>query len=430
MTAVYSPSITGSTGVTVLGAVLDALAVTPVDPSVPAGEDLAFRATGTYSDGSSRDLSSSVTWTSSDLAVATVDSTGLAHAVDVGTSTITATSGTVSASSSLTVTEPEISYVTLTPDGADVPVGLTRQYTATATLTDGTTEDITDEVAWATDEVGTATIDADGLLTAVALGDTVVRAQTSSSDPDGVFGAYTSVHVVDPVLTDLTADPTALSLPRGLDSAVLLTATYSDGTTTDVSSLATWTSDDPAVAGVDPTGLVHAVELGSTTVRGAYGGREATTAVTVGTAVLRSLEVRLAPDVYRGASQQARALGRFSDGTSADLTRSVQWRSLNTSRARVDAAGVVAGRAPGTLRVVARSGGLQAGRTLQVLATTVRLDSMSRSAGPPGAVVALRGVGLGRRCQAVALAGRPVHVISQTATQIRVRPSASCAAVR
>jgi hypothetical protein len=68
------------------------------------GKTRQFAATGTYSDSSTKDLTSSATWTTSNTAIATIDSAGLASMVSAGTTTITATSESVSGSATLTVT--------------------------------------------------------------------------------------------------------------------------------------------------------------------------------------------------------------------------------------------------------------------------------------------------------------------------------------
>src|SRR5206468_663501 len=87
---------------------LTSLAVTPTNPSIVTGGTQQFTATGTFSDGSTQDLTTSVTWASSVTAVATISNTtgsqGRATAVGTGSTTISATSGSVSGSTVLTVT--------------------------------------------------------------------------------------------------------------------------------------------------------------------------------------------------------------------------------------------------------------------------------------------------------------------------------------
>src|SRR5271165_4487301 len=86
---------------------LVSIAVTPVNPSIAAGTQQQFTATGTYSDGSKQNFTASATWTSSATSVATINSAGLATAVAVGSTTIQAASGSVNGSTGLTVTTPQ-----------------------------------------------------------------------------------------------------------------------------------------------------------------------------------------------------------------------------------------------------------------------------------------------------------------------------------
>ena len=84
--------------------VLVSIAVTPVNPSIAAGTQQQFAATGTYTDGSHQDLTNSAIWTSSAPFVATISNAGLATALAVGSTAIQATSGSINGSTGLTVT--------------------------------------------------------------------------------------------------------------------------------------------------------------------------------------------------------------------------------------------------------------------------------------------------------------------------------------
>ncbi len=104
LTATYDVGI-GSTTVTINDSPLVALRITPINPSISLAQTPTqqFAAIATFGDGSERDISSSVQWTSSDTAVATVSSTGLATAKTAGTAIIKITSGTITDSTTLTV---------------------------------------------------------------------------------------------------------------------------------------------------------------------------------------------------------------------------------------------------------------------------------------------------------------------------------------
>jgi len=96
--------VTGSTVLTVTAVVLQSIAVTPPNPSLPIGLTQQFTATGTFSDTSTQDLTGLVTWASATPSKATIDSSGLATAIAQGTSMISATLGGVTGSTVLTVT--------------------------------------------------------------------------------------------------------------------------------------------------------------------------------------------------------------------------------------------------------------------------------------------------------------------------------------
>ena len=83
---------------------LFSIAVTPANPSIASAATQQFTATGTYTDNTTKDITSSVTWTSGTASVATINTSGLATGIGAGTSVITATSGSISGTTNLTVT--------------------------------------------------------------------------------------------------------------------------------------------------------------------------------------------------------------------------------------------------------------------------------------------------------------------------------------
>ena len=108
----YTITITGTSGsvvhstapsLTVTAAVLKSIGVTPTNSSVTVGSTVQFHATGTYSDNSTKDLTTTVTWTSSNTTAATINASGLATAGTAGRiATISAAVGTIKGSSTLT----------------------------------------------------------------------------------------------------------------------------------------------------------------------------------------------------------------------------------------------------------------------------------------------------------------------------------------
>jgi trimeric autotransporter adhesin len=126
---------------------LVSIKVTPATASIPVSGTQQYTATGTYNDGSSKDVTASSIWTAADVApavgVATILPSGVATGKVIGLSTITATLGGKSNSATLTVSSATVVSIMVTPATASIPVTLTQQYTALAILSDGLSIDQT-----------------------------------------------------------------------------------------------------------------------------------------------------------------------------------------------------------------------------------------------------------------------------------------------
>ena len=163
--------------------VLETIVVTPGDESVAKGLSTQFTATGNYSDGSTEDLTELVDWSSSNELFASIDSSGLAKSLGVGSSTITATLDGVTGSATLHVTAAELVSIAVTPLNSTVLEGSSQAFQATGTYTDETTGDVTDLVAWSSSNLAVATIDGAGLATALLPGSTAITASHGDLAP-------------------------------------------------------------------------------------------------------------------------------------------------------------------------------------------------------------------------------------------------------
>src|SRR5207248_1769831 len=144
--ASVSPTVS-LTGTGASGALLS-IAVTPANPSFALGTTQQLKATGTYSDGSTQDLTNTVTWDTTDHTIAMVNAQGLATSVAAGSTTVTAASGSIRGTTTLTVTPATLVSIAVTPAIPSDPLGTTQQFTATGTFTDGSTQNITKTVQW------------------------------------------------------------------------------------------------------------------------------------------------------------------------------------------------------------------------------------------------------------------------------------------
>ncbi len=175
----------GSTTVTVTDARLQSIDVTPANPSIANGTRVQLGATGHFDDGTAQDLTATVAWTSSDASVEVGNgpgSGGLATsgALGAASATVTATMGTVSGATLVTVRDVTLASVSVTPAAPSIQLGQTQAFAATGTFSDGATQTMTREVTWDSSTPSVATIDASGRATGVFAGTTAITATSSA----------------------------------------------------------------------------------------------------------------------------------------------------------------------------------------------------------------------------------------------------------
>ena len=156
---------------------ITSLQISPLTTSVQPGNTQQFTATATYGNNTTGNATSQVTWASSSTNIATISSGGLASGVALGSTTITCSSGSVSASTTLTVSNKTVTSVAVTPiTWNPLAANQTQQFTAVATFTDSSTQDVTASATWASSSTNVATVSTTGLGTAVATGTSTISA--------------------------------------------------------------------------------------------------------------------------------------------------------------------------------------------------------------------------------------------------------------
>jgi Domain of unknown function (DUF1929)/Glyoxal oxidase N-terminus/Bacterial Ig-like domain (group 2) len=175
-----SGSVTGTSTLTVTAAVLTAIQVSPQVASLIVGSGQQFSATAIYSNGTSANITASATWTSSAATVASLSTStlGLATCIGTGITTVTASYGGLTGSTTLTVQDQLISIMVL-PATATLVTGQTEQYSALGTYLSGVTENLTSSVTW-NSSTGSASIASGGLATTATSGQTSISASLGS----------------------------------------------------------------------------------------------------------------------------------------------------------------------------------------------------------------------------------------------------------
>jgi trimeric autotransporter adhesin len=326
--------VTGTATLTVTAATLVSVEVTPSIPSIANGRTLQFVATGVFSDSTTQNLTSQVTWSSSDSTIATVStssgSNGLATAVGVGSATITATSGTISGGTKLTVTGAVLTAIQITPAAPSLAKGVTQPLVAMGIFSDNTKQNLTTQVAWSSSATGVATVSnsapTNGTVTAIDIGTSMLTASASG------VSASVQVIVTPATLVSLQVVPPTSSVAAGLTKQFTATGIYTDNSTQNVTTTATWASTAAAVASVSNAtgsqGLATSATPGSATISAALGGVSGSSTLTVTPATLVSISVTpINPTIAKGLTAQMGATGTYTDHTTQNLASQVTFAS-------------------------------------------------------------------------------------------------------
>jgi len=164
---------------TVTPKALQSITVSPAGATIAGlAQTLSFTANGSYSDGTSADITTLVAWASSNTTVATiVATTGVATSVEAGTSTISAVLDGITGTQVLTV---KILDLRISPASPVLTVAGTTRLTLTSTPPGGSASDVTAASEWTSSNPAVATVGNvspnKGLVTAVAAGSCIITA--------------------------------------------------------------------------------------------------------------------------------------------------------------------------------------------------------------------------------------------------------------
>ena len=327
--------------------------------SLEAGKTKTIAASVTPSSASDK----TVTWSSSNEKVATVNANGTIKAVAAGTATITATSkdGNASTSCKVTVKQPATSIVLKSTSGTDlskttmkIAVGSSKTVKATLKPDNVTNKDIT----WSTSDKKIATVSSKGVVKGIKEGTVKITATSG----DGAASKTIKIKIYVPVKS-VALNKTSVTLKEG--NTTTITATVSPSTAT--YKTVEWTSSNYDVATVDENGKVTAKGVGYAVITATTTQGEKTATCTV--SVVRPVKSISISDtslrIEVGDKVRLTATVKPEDATN----KTVSWKSSSSSVASVSASGVVTAKKLGTatITVTTADGGLKKTCTVNVV---------------------------------------------------------------
>ena len=296
-----------------------------------------------------------VTWSSSNSSVATVDANGKVTAVAQGTAIVTAKAGDKTATCTVIVMKTDIPVESITLDKyyLELTEGETGTITATVKPDNATNKTVT----WSSSNPTIAAVDQNGTVTAVAEGTATITAKAS----DKTATCTVTVMKGNVPVESLTLDKSSLELTEG-ETATLIATVKPDNAT---DKTVTWSSSNPWVATVDQNGQITAVRAGEATITATVGGKYAYCTLIVKNKEIAVESITLdktSLELFEG--EVAMLYATVLPWNAPDKT--VTWTSSNPSVATVDQDGRVTALHEGTAAITAKAGDKTATCTITV----------------------------------------------------------------
>ena len=316
----------------------------------------------------------SVTWSSSDAGVATTGENGLITAVSVGTAVITVTTANgLTAECEVTVVPTPVESVTLNHIEATLKSGETLQLTATLRPENATDKSIT----WSSSDAGVATVDENGLVSAVSIGSAVIKVTNihGISDECKIIVEATPVSkvVIDEQATGVSSDGW-LNMRIGETTTIIASVEPESATDKTLS----YQVYNPDVVSVDEQGNLKALSAGTTTVFVEAGtNKVAYLFVRVSGIDVESVSLNLEEAELKAGEKVQLLANVLPENTSY---KNVLWSTSNFHVATVDNAGLVTAHEVGKAVITATVGGRTAKCNVTVAETPVTSVVIDRTA--------------------------------------------------
>ena len=335
--------------------------IAPQASSVASGKTVHFKATGIFTDGSSKDETNSAVWVSSNGSVASIDATGFATSLAVGSATMIARVGGLTGTATLTVSKAALVSIALDPSVSSVALGSTTQLKAIGSYTDRSTQDVTSRVIWKSSQPNIAAVNSAGLANSRSIGEVSITATSAS------VSASCQLTVLPAELVSISVGQDRSTIPLGTTAQLKARGVYTDGSTRDLTDSASWSSSPLGIVSVKPSGLAASLRIGTATVEARSGSVTGAGTLSVSSALLTS--IKIASDkalMPLGTTQQMSALGRYTDGSSPDMTNSVSWFSASGQIVSISASGVASAKSFGSSVISATFAGISGSTSLAV----------------------------------------------------------------
>lgn len=307
----------------------DKLEISPAQINLVLGASQTFFATLLHEDGSKEDITNKVTWSVSGKAeIGSINSAGIFQGKTAGSTEVKAVYKELEQTAKVSLRQVQLSKIKLVYDSNSLLIGESSIVKAVGEYEDKTTRDVSSEVTWTSNDSAVVRVTGDlidpGKIVAENLGTAVLRAELSS------ISAELSLVVLDLAVSAMEIIPNSVTIPKSIATQLQAIAHLQNGTTKNVTKNATWSIEPVGIASVSDTsdtkGKVLGLAVGPAVVTASYKGQLGQAMLVVTGASLDTITI-LPPVLHLkvGESGPFTATGKYSDGTSSDITAAVTW---------------------------------------------------------------------------------------------------------
>ncbi len=362
-----------TTQIVVTDPVVSAINLDSTSYSLPAGSTRSISVTATYMDNSTKDVTHDASYQLADTSIATVDSTGKIRGLTPGTTTLTVSYQGKTTSAPITVTQTFMTGIALDASSYSMPAGLTRNVTVIATYSDNTTKNVTSLAVYQVSNPDIATVDTSGLIKGMLPGNATLTVSFEG------MTVRVPVVVEQPVINSIKLDSNTYNIPAGLTQNIIVTASYSDNSTKDVTGLASYRIADAGIATITGTGIIRGMIPGTTTLTVNVNDQMVTAQVVVSQPIVTAIGLD-APSYSLAANmtKSVAVLATYSDNTTQDVSRSAIYQMANPEIATIDTTGLITGLTSGTTTLTVSYQGKICTATIhveQIILSTIKLNS-------------------------------------------------------
>ncbi len=351
--------VSGEADVVVVPVIVDKIIMNPENATITTNKTAPFTAQILAPNGNAI-TDRTIAWSTTNENIITVDQDGLVTALAPGIAQVIALVDTVQGFAEVTVENEPIDSVELTPTSASIFIGDTTQLAAVAKSADDS--DLPNRViTWSTSDNRIATVDMNGLVTAVAPGVITITAEAEGKTAK----ADITVAVV-PV--DRVEIGPAGSFTVSQDESLILTAKAFDAADQEIiGRTVSWSTTDPLIATVGGLGEVNLLDVGMTTIVVEIDGITATAMLTITPSAVATITLSaIANEVSDNETRQVTA--ELRDSANNTLTgRTIVWTSDDPTIATVDSNGLILGVDLGTTIIRANAEGIEATFTIEII---------------------------------------------------------------